>query len=1234
MREERKVVTALFADLVGSTALAESLDPEDVKLIVGEAVARIVHAVEDYGGTVKDLAGDGVLALFGAPAAHEDDPERAVRAGMRITQEIAVYGSEVARGWGTDGLAVRVGVNTGPVVLGPLGAGDRVEYAAFGDTVNTAARLQSAAQPGEVVVGAETKRLLDLVFEWGDEQWVSLKGKASPVSAFAAHRERRAVGAVEGASRQVPIVGRERELDRVAQTVGGALKGRGGVLVVTGEPGIGKSRLVAEVAELVRAAEPESGSPTWLEGRCVSYGESLPYWPFRDLVRRWLGASVDLPELRVRVALRRKVEALFGVADGGSEPPVVLKEQTKEGLYGSRVLEVYPYLGALLDLALEPEIQGRLAQLSPEALQYRTFEVFSTLVARLAEDGPVFLLLEDLHWADPTSLQLVERLLPLADETAFLMVVTQRLERDHPSWAIRERAAREFPHRTEEVQLEGLTGDAGAELLDALVGRETLPEGLRDRILDSAEGNPFFLEELVRSLEDRGAIVRDNGGWRFDHDAAVELPPTVEQVVVARIDCLPEQTREVLVAASVLGRHFGLPLLEGVSGGNGATRRALHELERLDLIREERRWPQPEYRFKHALIQEGAYRGLVTVERTRLHRRAAEWLEQRHAGGEEEVYGVLAHHWLEARDEDKAIEYLTKAGDKARQEYGLDEAVEHYRALLPLLEERGREQEAALVLFKLALALHTSLRFEQANETYQRAFDLWTPPAPHERPTAELRIATSFLPNDPDPKSAIAWPNIQLCMQLFDRLVEAWPERTIVPSLADRWQIAPDGLRYVFHLRDGLRWSDGEPLTAHDVEYGIKRVLDPRSPGSSVAIYFALENGQDYYLGRNSDSDGIGVRALDERTVEFRLVAPAPYFMSVMNRPDGGPQPRHAIEPQGDAWTDPGHQVVSGPFAVAERTDDTLQLRRRADYRGPRPGNVGGVEFFRTSIRDALPVYEQDQADLILVRYTPRLADLMPGAVHSDASLGPAAWSAYLRFDHTHPAASNLDLRRALAHAIDRDALEAVCPANLVVAAGGVVPPALQGHTPEIALRYDPQLAREYLGRSGFSGQLELAGMMVWDTILEVVAKSWEDVFGGAVSIRSWSWREEEVMEAQGRIDAAYLRVTGWFPGYPDPEYYLRLLFHSDSRTNEGGFSHAPFDELIERARRERDDRARLELYHEADRMAVADQVACIPLVYGRNVAYVKPSLSGWWEFGKSSASFADLVMDPANHRR
>ncbi len=1176
VREERKVLTALFADVVGSTALADRLDPEDVKLVVGEAVARIVGEVEALGGHVKDLAGDGVLVFFGAPTTREDDAERALRAALRIVAELEDYGREVRRGWGVDGFGVRVGVATGPVVVGEIGAGRRVEYAAFGDTVNVAARLQAAAPPGIVLVDDATHAAVETVFDWGEAADLELKGKSRAVHAWPVsgirHGPRRQRG-LPGVETQ--LIGRGPELAAGRDALDALRAGRGGVLAVSGDPGIGKSRMLLELR-----ASAEAAGIRWLEGRCVSYGESMPYWPFRDLLRaEWIGAGADDAELRVRVGLHRRLEQLFGEAAD----------------------EVYPYLGTLLGLALEADAQARVAPLAPEALQWRTFEVVAELFARLSEEAPLVVTIEDLHWSDATSVLLLQQLLALAEGSALLLVLSLRPERDHVSWGLRETAAREYPHLVRELDLAPL-GDAGVELLHALVGTGTLPVELEQRVLGVAEGNPFFLEELVRSLTDVGALVHDDETWRFDHEVDVEIPQTVERVLLARIDRLSPSARDVLTAASALGRRFALPLLEGVVDGEIAD--ALHELQRLGLLEQSRRWPQPEYRFRHALIQETAYRTLLSASRAALHRRAAEWLERRYADAEDEVLGLLAHHWLAAENEDKAVEYLLRAGDRARQEYALDESIEHYRALLPLLEARGERQEIALVLLKLALALHTSLRFAEANDAYQRAFDYWTP-AEAVSATERLRVATSFLPNDLDPKSAIAWPNIQACMQLFDRLVEAWPERTIVPSLAERWQISDDGLRYVFHLRDGLTWSDGAPLTAHDVEFGIKRVLDPASPGSSVAIYFVLENGEATYLGENTHWDAVGVRALDDRTVEFRLSAPAPYFMSVMNRPDGGPQPRHAIDGVPEA------RVVSGAFEVAERSRDRLVLRRRS----ARPGNVAEVELVRMELEDTLPAYERGELDMVLVRYTPQLADLMPGSVHPDASLGAPAWSAYVRFDHTDPVTASVDLRRALAHAIDRDELAAVCPANLVVANGGVVPPVLQGHTPDIALRFDPDLARQHLERSGYDGDLELAGLAHWERIVESIAGSWEAVLGRRVAIRP--------------LGESRISVTGWLPGYPDPEYYLRLLFQSTSRTNEGGFADAAFDELIERARQERSDRGRLERFHEADRYAVADRVAVIPLVYGRSTAFVRPNIHGWWEFGKTSASFADLRVDP-----
>ncbi|MGH2406824.1 MAG: ABC transporter substrate-binding protein [Candidatus Limnocylindrales bacterium] len=1195
-------MTVLAADLVGSTAIVEHIGPEDARLVVGESVARMVAAVEAFGGTVKDLAGDGVLALFGAPHTHEDDPERAVRAGLRLSHDIGAYAREVATAWGVEGFGVRIGISSGTVVVGAVGGGERVEYGAYGDPVNTAARLQASATPGTVLVGETTYREVEPLFGWLEPDSFELKGKAEPVLARVAVSARATLSAVHGLpDLQGPFVGRDREFAEARSALEPVLVGSGRILFVTGEPGIGKSRLVNELRASAEGVSSGAPPPVWLEGRCVSYGESLPYWPFRDLLRAWLGAGPNDPELRLRVALRRNLERLFG----------------------PRAAELYPYLASILGLVLESEAAARLSELSPEALQYRTFEVVGALLSRLAEDGPLVVELEDLHWGDPTSVQLAESLFSLTEESGILLVVGLRAERDHAAWRLRETAARELPHRTVDIALEGLTGEAERRLLEGLLGRGVLPSDIETRVLDDAEGNPFYLEELVQSLVDAGALTRREEGWRYVSSSAVEIPRTVEKILIARMDRLDVASREVLMAASVLGRRFSLPLLERVADGNGTVRESLRELQRVDLVLEGRRWPEPEYRFKHALTQEAAYRSLLGAERRRLHRRAAEALEEQQ-GETRDVLGLLAHHWLAAEDDERAIAWLTAAGDKARHEYALDEAVAHYRALLPLLERHGARQEAALVLFKLALALHTSLRFRESNEAYQRAFELWTPPAGSVAATEELRIGTSFLPNDPDPLSAIAWPNIQLCMQLFDRLVEAWPERTIVPSLAERWEISDDGLHYVFHLRPGLLWSDGTPLTARDVEFGIKRVLDPVHPGSSVAVYFVLEGGQDHYLGRETDPARIGVRALDERTVEFRLAAPAPYFMSVMNRPDGGPQPRHAIEADPAAWAQHDRQVVSGPFRVADRGEETLTLARRDDHVGSRPGNIGRVEFQRVPVRDAIEPFREAKLDMIPVRYTPRLADILPDDAPA-TTLGAAAWTAYLAFDHADAMTRDLSFRRALAHAIDRDALERVVPVNLLVARGGLVPPALQGHTPESALRFDPDLARAALAEAGVDGEIRIASLEDWDPIVSIMAATWREVLQRPV--RHVTWTAAEASQIRRPWDLAPTVIAGWLPGYPDPEYFLRLLLHSESRTNEGGFAYPPFDELIERARRERRDRERLELFHEADRMAVADRVALIPLVYGRSMAFVQPWVHGWWEFGKSSASMADLGL-------
>lgn len=668
MHEERKVVTALFADVVGSTALGERLDPEEVNLVIGEAVARIVAEAERLGGTISDVAGDGVLALFGAPLAHEDDPERAVRAGLRIVAEITRYAHELASAWGIEGFAVRVGINTGTAAVAPLMVGQYAKVNAMGDAVNMAARLQTAARPTSVLVGTTTQRLVSRLFEWGEPQQLSLKGKSEPVLAYEARRVREVRGKARGLEGlDIPLIGRGAELALAWSAMEDVLAGTGGVLFVTGDAGIGKSRLIAELHERFLAARSPGGSPRWLEGHCISYGEALPFWPIQELLRDWLRLSGDQPELRVRVALRRHANALFG-GDG---------------------MAVYPYLSVLLGLPLEPESAAVVAALSPETRQHRTFDALRRLLVRLADDGPLVVAIDDLQWADSSSVALLKRLIDLVDEAAVLFVAALRPERDHPAWQFKEATAHALAHRTREIALDTLTDSGGQQLLASLIGSGVLPAQAEAELLRVAEGNPFYIEELVRSLISNGTLHQAADGWRCDPRVSVDLPETVEEVLLARIDRLDQDCRTALADAAVLGRQFSLPLLTAMVAEEADVGHAIRELQRLQFIRQTRRWPEPQFRFKHVLTQQAAYRTLLVRQRPALHARAAAALKRLHADRIGELAGELARHHEAAGELAEALADHRRAGETARWAAALPEALGHFSAALDLASRLG-----------------------------------------------------------------------------------------------------------------------------------------------------------------------------------------------------------------------------------------------------------------------------------------------------------------------------------------------------------------------------------------------------------------------------------------------------------------------------------------------------------------------------------------------------------------
>jgi oligopeptide transport system substrate-binding protein len=637
-----------------------------------------------------------------------------------------------------------------------------------------------------------------------------------------------------------------------------------------------------------------------------------------------------------------------------------------------------------------------------------------------------------------------------------------------------------------------------------------------------------------------------------------------------------------------------------------------------------RRWPQAEYLFKHALIQEAAY-GTLPIERRReLHRSAAEWLEHRHATNLDEVAGLLAGHWAATEDDDRAIAALLRAGDVARREHALDEAVDHYRTLLPLLETRGDRRATALVLLRLGHALHTALRFAESNAAYAEAFDLWeyapSPPA-----TETLRFAGPPWWQPVDPIRSYSLQDMQLQMALFDRLVERWPDDTLVPSLAERWEVSDDGLRYRFTLREHLVWSDGEPLTAADAAFGVLRNLDIQAPGISVSMLYVIEGARAYLRGDRDDIRHVGVEALDDRTVEFRLTTPAPYLLSMLNRPDCGPQPRHVVERHGDDWHLPQHIVNSGAFRRVEQSADHVVLERRPRYLGSRFGNVARVEWRTGPADHNVRAYLEGELDLVWLGrgWHGSETNRLPA---DETFPGPPAGLSYLFFNAANRWGANRDVRAALAHGIDRDTLAGALPQDETVATGGVVPPALAGHTPDITPPFDPERGKSLLVGAGFEGPVRVATLERFRPEVEVVAEMWRGHLDVVVEVVVVEDPGLWIALPTSQHDCMVFPGT-WYPGYTDPEYFLRLLLASDAADNHGRWSHAPYDALIERAMSAANEQDRLELFHSADRMAVVEQVAVIPLAYAWNTSVRRPSVEGWWEFGKSWANFADLTI-------
>jgi class 3 adenylate cyclase len=538
---ERKPVTALFADVVGSTTLAEGMDAEDWTQIINEAFDLMSKAVFRYEGTIAQLQGDAMLAFFGAPVAHEDDPDRAIRAALDMVAATDEYARQLRSTHGIE-FRIRAGINTGPVIVGNVGSDLRYEYTALGDAVNVASRVQSSAEPGTVVVSANTQRFVTDAFDFEDLGAVELKGKAEPVQLFRVSGLRSEPGrrrGLEAVGLNSPLVGRSAELDALRSLFDVVLAGRGRLAVILGEPGIGKSRLLTEFRAAAATASPNS---TWIEGRCVSYGRSIPYHLVFDVVRSML-------------ALPR--------AEMDTVPRATLDERLTR-LLGDEAADVSTYFAHMLGLPLAADETDKV-QLDPETLQGRYVAALSRVVRAFANKGPVVIVCEDIHWADPASVDVMLALLPLLTPLPVLQLFVGRADTDVPGWRMVTQPRSVFADAMTEIRLQPLSEDDGRELVANLLEIESLPESVRTTILKRSEGNPFFVEEVIRMLVGRGAIVRNGDRWIANESiSSVEIPDTLHGLLLARIDQLPELAKRSIRVASVIGRQFPVRVLERV----------------------------------------------------------------------------------------------------------------------------------------------------------------------------------------------------------------------------------------------------------------------------------------------------------------------------------------------------------------------------------------------------------------------------------------------------------------------------------------------------------------------------------------------------------------------------------------------------------------------------------------------------------------------------------------------
>jgi ABC-type oligopeptide transport system substrate-binding subunit/class 3 adenylate cyclase len=1222
---ERRMVTILFSDVKGSTAMAEALDPEDWMEIMDGAFDLLIKPVYRYEGTLARLMGDSVLAFFGAPIAHEDDPERAVRAALEITAAAKKYAAELETDRGIQGFGVRVGINTGLVVVGEVGSDLRVEYTAMGDAVNLAARMEQNAPVGGVLVSHDTYRHVQGVFDVAPQQPLAVKGKSEPVQTYLVQRAKprafhKPLRGVEGI--ETRMVGREAELKHLQEAFYTAVEdGELQMVTIAGDAGVGKSRLLHEF-DLWSELLPEVFF--YFKGRAGYEMQNLPYGLIRDLVAfRFQIQDSDSPAV-----VREKLGAGVSVGLGQGE--------SSQAAAGTIAFLLGFELGDSAHLAgLRDDAQG---------LRDRALANLAGYFQGLAAQSPVLILLEDLHWADDSSLDALNHLALALTEQPLMIITAARPElfERRPHWG----EGQPFHSRLELLPLS--KWDSRRLLAQILQKLDQVPDTLRDLVVSGAEGNPFFIEELIKMLVDDGVIIRSEEAWRLDPTRLTEVhvPATLTGVLQARLDRLPLEERTVLQQASVVGRLFWDLAVARINQEEGDGIEEVEIGDKLSALRGREMVFQREtsafvdareYIFKHALLREITYEGVLKRLRRAYHGLVADWLLEQSGERLAEYTSLIADHLELAGRTEEAVDYLLEAGDRARELYAHQEALAAYERALALLKEQGEDERAARTLMQLGLTHHNAFDFSRSRQAYEEGLALWQRAAETE-PAASLPSAPHALrqasvdPPSLDPAQAGDDVSSRIIAQLFSGLVDHTPELGIVPDLAVSWEVFEDGQRYIFHLRDDILWSDGVAVTAGDFEYAWKRLLNPAFDSRVVRLLYDIKGARAYSEGLEPDADAVGVRALDDVTLSVELEGPTGYLLHLMACTATYPVPRHVVEAYGDDWTDPEKIVTNGPFTLLSwRRGSSMVLTRNPRYHGRFSGNLNQVELSLFPAGEWLvpqEMYEADQQDVFWLHF--REPEDMERILnrHAGEYVSPRLAAAhYLVFNPTTEPFDDPKVRQAFAYAVDREALmDTIMGGFLTPARGGCVPPGMPGHSPGIALPYDPERARQLLAEAGYPrGQgfpvVDYVTRYLNRAIAQQLCAQWTEVLGVEIRLEAMHW--EEYLDLLYMEDRPHLWSMGWVGDYPDPDNYLRVALQRFTEWHHEGYL-----ALVEQARRALDQGERMGLYAQVEQILV-QEVPMLPLFYLRWHMLLKPWVKRYPTSVGYDLYWKDVVLEP-----